>query len=204
MNRQKFLKSLPGLTGWRESAFMLSLAERALPNALLYLAQGEQQVVDISVYPRGLLDLMNASWDQLIRDPNEENMIELLDDVLACLPDFENDDSYGALPTGDCLWLWEQALVSGFNHDRKRALEASQRSIESITQFIEFSEGEGLSENQLIKRFDSHDLVKREFSFQQELSDSLRSADKPKETLIEELRSLAQDEGVSNIGIALD
>lgn len=203
MNRQKFLKSLPALTGWRENAFILTMAERALPNARLFFESKDETPIDLSTYSNGFLSVMDATWNALILEPNEEDMIDLLDIVVDCFPDIEQEDSYGVLPTGDCLWLWEQALIGGINQDKKRAFEASQRSLETITQFLEFSEGEGLSENQIIKLFDSHALVKREFSFQEELSERLRSAKNPSEVFINEIRAISQDEGVSNIGISL-
>jgi len=204
MNRQKFLKSLPALTSWRENAFILAMAERALPNALLFFENKEHMPVDLSMYSNGLLAVMDATWKELIREPNEEGLIDLLDVVADCFPDIEQEDSYGVLPTGDCLWLWEQALIGGINQDKKRALEASQRSLETVTQFLEFSEGEGLSEDQVIKLFDSHALVKREFSFQEELSERLRSAKSPSEVFINDIRAISQDDGVSNIGISLN
>lgn len=204
MNRQKFLKSLNALSGWRESAFMLALAERAVPNAQLYVENSVAEPREVVRHAHGVDSLMTESWEVLIVEPNEEAIIQLLDHLTASYPDLEQDDSYGALPAGDCLWVWEQALVSGINQDKKRAVEVSQRSLETITQFLEFSEGQQLSEGQLIKLFDNHALIEREFSFQQELSERLRSARHPGDELIVELRELAQDEGVSNIGISLD
>ncbi len=107
------------------------------------------------------------------------------------------------MPTADCLEIIEQALLCVVNEDKKRAFDASQLSISTVTQFIEFSEGEGLEENALIKLFDKHPLVEREFSFQAEVNDLLRAATHPGIEVINELRLLAQDEGLSNIGISL-
>jgi len=197
MNRQKFQKSLQTLSAWRERAFILSLAERALPNALLYLSS-----LDIEAeFDAAIVDEI---WLNLITEPDEESIIELLDIVTAFMQYTEDSEHYGALPTQDCLMLFEQALLGGLNDEKRRALDASQSSVNTVIQFIEFSEGEGLSENQLIKLFDSHSLVEREFSFQGELIDILRPAPHPGQSLINELREIAQDEGVSNIGISLN
>lgn len=200
MNRQKFLKVLQSLSGWREKAFILALAERASPNAALYFENLETSELDKSINLDGLFDQM---WLNLISDPNEDVIIECLDDVVELRMLTDDSESYGALPTADCLELAEQALLCGINEDKKRATEASQLSISTVTQFIEFSEGEGLDENSLVRLFDKHPLIEREFSFQAELNDLLRAATHPGADVIKELRELAQDEGLSNIGISL-
>lgn len=203
MNRAKFHKSLNNLVGWRERAFILALAERALPNAALYFDSLESQPLDPELYPDQLESLIDKIWLKLILKPDEEAVIELLDDALACMPDTEQVDHYGALPTQDMLRLAEAALLGGVNNEKRRALEASQIALETITQFIEFSEGEGLSDDQLVKLFDKHPLIEREFSFEQELSDTLRSSNGPSAEVIDQIRLLAKDEGVSNLGISL-
>jgi len=199
MNKQKFQKKLQSLSAWRERAFILSLAERALPNAILYITSLEAD--DSDYMP--LSEIIEGVWQHLIVEPNEEQIIALLDHVMAYVPETENSEHYGALPTADCLSLLEQAMLGGLNEEKRRALDASQTALTTVLQFIDFSEGDDLSENQLIKLYDTHPLVEREFSFQAELNDILRSASHPGEELIAELRTLSQDSGVSNIGISL-
>lgn len=196
MNKKKFIKSLDSLVGWRETAFILAMAERALPNLKLYLEsreEGAPEVPDISV-----------SWQAAIFEPDESEVVEVLDAINALEQWLEDDENYGALPSRDCLFLWEQALLSSLNNEKRRAKLCSQKALETITDFLEFSEGEGLSDNALIKLFEQHPLVEREFSFQTEQDELLRSAKHPSEPFVKQLRILAQDEGVSNIGIALD
>ena len=200
MNKQKFLKSLQSLGGWRERAFILALAERAAPNAMLYF---ENIDTDELEEKPDLAAAFKAMWQHLILEPNEDAIIELLDKIVEWRTLCDASDSYGAMPTADCLEITEQALLSGINEEKKRAFEASQISLATVTQFIEFSEGEGLDENELIKLFDRHPLVEREFSFQAELNDILRSATHPGSEVIQNIRELAQDEGLSNIGISL-
>jgi len=200
MNKQKFQKKLQSLSAWRERAFILSLAERALPNAALYIQSFDADESDYAP----LSEIIENAWQHLIREPNEEQLIALLDQVMAYVPETEDSEHYGALPTADFLALLEQAMLGGLNEEKRRALDASQTSLSTVLQFIDFSEGDDLSENQLIKLYDSHPLVEREFSFQSELNDILRAASHPGEELISELRALAQDESVSNIGISLN
>lgn len=200
MNRQKILKGLSALSGWRESVFILALAQRAFPNLLLYAENVEE------LYPQdneSVEVLMDKSWALIVQDAQEEELVEVLDQVLVPVVQLEGNEQYGAIATSECIALWEQALLCRINQERKRALQAGQISVENVTRFIEFSEGEGLTEEQLIKLFDSHPLLEREFSFQAELSDLLRAASHPGDKLIHSIRDLAIDEGVSNIGISL-
>lgn len=201
MNKQKFLKTLQSLGGWRERAFILALGERAVPNAALYFENIDTSELEQGIDFNALLDEI---WLNLIITPNEDSIIESLDKIVELRTLVDDTENYGALPTADCLEIIEQALLAGVNDDKKRALELSQLSINTITQFIEFSEGDDLDENSLIKLFDKHPLVEREFSFQAELNDLLRASSHPGSELIHELRELAQDEGLSNLGISLN
>ncbi|MFT6028706.1 MAG: hypothetical protein ACI8O8_000435 [Oleiphilaceae bacterium] len=200
MNKQKFLKSLQSLGGWRERAFMLALAERAAPNAALYFENMDTTDLENKIDLNRLFDDL---WQHLIIDPKEDEIIECLDKIVELRMLTDDSESYGALPAADCLENIEQASLCLVNEDKKRASDASQLSIATVTQFIEFSEGEGLEENALIKLFDKHPLVEREFSFQAEVNDLLRAAMHPGIDVINELRDLARDEGLSNIGISL-
>ncbi len=201
MNWQKFHKSIQGLKVWRATAFILGLTERALPNAQLYMMSCDDAELPDA---EALQDTLDQCWKALIKHPDEEQQVALLDEVAAWMPEVTEEAPYGVYPTEDCLELLEQALLSGVNQDQPRAVAASQRSVATITHFIEFSEGEGLSETQLIKLFDRHPLMQREYSFQEEMRDLLRMANSPADGVITGLRQLAQDGGVSNIGISLD
>lgn len=200
MNWQKLHKSIQGFKGWRASAFILALAERGLPNAQLYMSSLDDENLPDA---ESLDEVMDAAWQQLIVRPSEEGIVELLDCVATWIPERGEDVPYGVFPTADCLELLEQALLSGVNQESPRCVPASQQSMATITHFIEFSEGDGLDEDQLIKLFDRHALMEREFSFQEELRDLLRTATSPSDKTLRQVRMLAQDEGISNIGISL-
>ncbi|KZZ45522.1 hypothetical protein A3758_18030 [Oleiphilus sp. HI0118] len=203
MNPKKLIKSVKALTGWRETAFILALAERALPNIILFLESVERSEVDSNAFPKGLSSLMETSWESAVFHPKEEAIIACLDEVVAHIIE-EELDSFGILPCNNGLELWEMALVSALNRDKKRAEEASQVSIATVSEFLEFTEGDGLDENALIRLFEKHELMVRELSFQQALCDLLRGSDKLSKDLLRNLRALARDDGWSNLGISLD
>lgn len=203
MNPKKLMKSVKALSGWRETAFILALAERALPNIILFLESVDRVELAQSEFPKGFVSLMADSWAAAIVKPSEEDIIACLDEVVEHIIE-EELDSFGVLPCNNGLELWEMALISALNRDKKRAEEASQLSISTVSEFIEFTEGEGLDENALVRLFEKHELMEREFSFQQELCDLLRSAEKPAKDLLASVRELARDDGWSNLGISVD
>ena len=203
MNPKKLMKSLKALSGWRETAFILALVERALPNMILFLESTERVELDKELFPNGFYSLMDKSWEGAIEKPEEDAAIACLDEVVGHIVE-EELDSFGVLPCNNGLELWEMALISSLNRDKKRAEEASQLSIATVSEFIEFTEGEGLDDNALVRLFEKHELMARELSFQQELCDLLRSAEKPGKELLRTVRELARDDGWSNLGISLD
>lgn len=203
MNPQKLQKRLESLKGWREQAFILALAERACPNACLFL-----ESTGLVVQARQLPQLLDELWQLILKPGDEESdderRADLSERLEALLPDSGDSDSYGVQPMRDVFALLEQALLAMIGDDASRALDASRLSLATVTGFIEFSEAEGLSESALVKLFDQHPLVLRELSFQEELYDLLRTSQRPSADAISDLRTLAGDEGVSNIGICLE
>jgi hypothetical protein len=70
--------------------------------------------------------------------------------------------------------------------------------------FVEMSEGEGLDDNELVRLFEHHPLLKDDKLFQRDLVLALKRQRVPREDFIAELREQAANGGVSNLGIALD
>jgi len=203
MNPQKLQKQLESLKGWREQAFILGFAERAAPNACLFL--------DSTGFPaqaRTLPEILDALWQLILKPTDEESdderKAELSEQLDALLPEEMASQSYGIRPMRDVFSLLEQILLAMIGEDVGRALDASRLSLATITDFIEFSEGADLSEEALVRLFDQHPLVVRELSFQEELYDLLRCAQRPSADAMADLRELARDEGASNIGVCLD
>lgn len=203
MNPKKLIKSVKALTGWRETAFLLALVERNVVNAELFLSATERLNIDAERFHNGFDSVLDESWDHAVLRPNEERLVECLDEVIGHIIE-EDIDSYGVIPCNQCLLLWELALVSSLNRDKKRAEEGSQLSINVVSGFLEFSEGDDLDENALIKLFEKHELMLREMEFQQALCDLLRSTEKLNKELMTKVRGLAFDGGVSNLGISLE
>lgn len=197
MNANQFLKAVEQLQGWRQTAFLLALAERAFPNyALFSEAIGSRAGGKM----RHLLD---SGW-ALFENKAAENLIpQLLARLENLSPDVEAYDAYGVYPASDFCVLLEEALLSRLNPSKHRATEASQIATGTVMNFIGFSEGEDLEESELVRLLDSHPLMKEDKLFQRDLILGLKRQRVPKERYIEELKTLAANDGVSNLGITL-
>ena len=198
MNANQFLKAVSQLQGWRECAFLLTLAERAFPNYALFAdAVGMKSGGKM----RQLLDLV---WGMLQKDASEAAIPQLLSKLETLSPNVDEYDAYGVYPAFDFCQLLEQALLNRLNPNKHRATEASQLATKTVMDFVEMSEGEGMDDDELIRMFEHHPLLKEDKLFQRDTVLALKRQRTPMEEFISELQAVAADDGVSNLGISLD
>ncbi len=197
MNANQFLKALEQLHGWRECAFLLALAERGFPNYALF---ADALGLKTGAKMRQLLDL---GWDLLQEAPSEAAIPQLLAKLESLSPDVDAYDAYGVYPAFDFCRLLEQALLCRLNPDNHRASEAAQWAMETVMNFIEVSEGDGLDDDELVRLLDQHALMKADKAFQRDLVLAVKRQRVPTVAFIAELRTLAANDGVSNLGISL-
>ena len=198
MNANQFLKAVSQLQGWRECAFLLALAERAFPNYALFAdAVGMKSGGKM----RQLLDL---SWDTLQQDTEEAAIPQLLSKLESLSPNVDDYDAYGVYPAFDFCQLLEQALLNRLNPNKHRATDASQLATGTVMDFVEMSEGEGMDEDQLVRLFEQHPLLKDDKIFQRDVVLALKRQRTPREEFVGQLRNDAANDGVSNLGISLD
>ncbi|GAA0851317.1 YjaG family protein [Marinobacter szutsaonensis] len=198
MNANQFLKAVAQLQGWRECAFLLALAERSFPNYALF---ADAVGLKTGAKMRQLLDL---AWDMLQKETSEAAIPQLLSKLETLSPSVDDYDAYGVYPAFDFCQLLEQALLNRLNPNKHRATEASQLATATVMNFIEMSEGDDLPEDELVRLLDHHPLMKEDKLFQRDLVLELKRQRVPKESFIAQLKAEAANDGVSNLGIALD
>lgn len=198
MNANQFLKAVSQLQGWRECAFLLALAERSFPNYALF---ADAVGLKTGGKMRQLLDL---AWDMLQKDVADAAIPQLLSKLETLCPNVDEYDVYGVYPAFDFCQLLEQALLNRLNPNKHRATEASQLATRTVMDFVEMSEGEGLDENELVRVFEHHPLLKDDKLFQRDTVMALKKQRTPKEAFLAELRAGAANDGVSNLGISLE
>ena len=198
MNANQFLKAVSQLQGWCECAFLLALAERSFPNYALF---ADAVGLKTGGKMRQLLDL---AWDMLQKDVADAAIPQLLSKLETLCPNVDEYDAYGVYPAFDFCQLLEQALLNRLNPNKHRATEASQLATRTVMDFVEMSEGEGMDENELVRVFEHHPLLKDDKLFQRDTVMALKKQRTPKEAFLAELRAGAANDGVSNLGISLE
>ena len=197
MNANQFLKAVSQLQGWRECAFLLSLAERSFPNYALFA-----DAVGLKTGAK-MRQMLDKGWGMLQEDVAESAIPQLLAKLEALSPDVEAYDAYGVYPAFDFCQLLEQALLNRLNPAKHRATEASQIATGTVMSFIEMSEGDELDEDGLVRLLEMHPLMKEDKAFQRDLVLALKRQRTPTQQFTDSLRTDAANDGVSNLGISL-
>ncbi|MDN4501875.1 YjaG family protein [Alteromonadaceae bacterium BrNp21-10] len=178
------------LKGWRAVAFSATLLERMLPNYLLFCEASEFE--DPSQY-RKTLDLI---WEYLSAPKSKINFAVHLERIEESTPDAANFDMYGVYPAIDTAMSLTATLYLIQGDDPQGAVVVSKLSQGSVEAFVEATADEVL-DNQQIKQ---HPLMQWEIAFQAELLETLQQQ-KASPELFKQLKAMAREEGMSNIGI---
>jgi len=180
------------LTHWQHLAICTALTERSFPNYLLYC---EIEGLD----PQPLRKMLNKVWEflrgQLKSTKNIEQQLEALTDLI---PDPETKDHYGAYPAMDTALALQsclQAIVDSSIEDAEAILMMMAERLEEV---IALQSDDDDAEPDL----DNSPLWQRHQAFIDQLM-SLISSQASHADTVKTLIPLAQDEGVSHLGICV-
>lgn len=186
---------LESLRGWRQRAACLAIAWRNLPNMQLFA-----QLHALQRPARQLEVWLEMHWEHLVQasQPPPELPLSAWHAVLA------DDDSFGAEAAASGL-----RSLSGLQSREQEgnpAAMAGRESFALVCRFIEQQEGLALPDDDAwVAYFDRHPQCLQELAWQKQLARLLREqSGAPGIEGVQRLRSLAEAEGCSNIGIARD
>lgn len=187
----KFYKRLKKLMPWQQTVFCLALSERMYPNYCLYAAstgKGDSTLI------RNALDVL---WQYETEKSMKVDLSSILEEVEAIMPNPTQEDCYGAYPALDACITLASAYNSIVFRLGDEAFDASQTSIGSVVGFLEIQRGEEIPEEELYE----DELIVSEMEFQVEI---LNLISQPRDNLvIQHIRELSSQDGVSNLGISL-
>ncbi len=192
-------RQLAALKDWQLAAFCAALSERMYPNFALFsdlVEFGDNQKVRT---------VLNGVWDFLANTGAKMNFEVQLGHVETNMPDLEEFTMYGAVPARDAVLALIQTLDCILEADKELASDVANLSRECVATFIEFSEADDqLSDEELLRMINTHELMEVEDAFQQAVLDQISASKQPNKALMQGLKTLAANDGVSNIGVRAD
>ncbi|MBP0047159.1 YjaG family protein [Marinobacterium sp. AK62] len=184
---------------WQLTAFSAAMTERMFPNFALFA-----RLVEFGDAAK-LRQILDGVWDSLTGRAGKMNFEVQQEAVEANMPDLEEYDMYGALPALDAVVALNATLSCILEKDVSAAASIGQLSRECVATFLEVTEGDDqLSDEELVKLINTHDLMLAEDDFREEVIERVRGQKHPNAEWVASLRELARNEGVSNIGISDD
>ena len=186
-----------------QTMLALYLAERMVPNYELF-----HQVTGFGD-PKPLSSALNACWDWVFQPKavkvNFERWQEKVDDVT---PSEHGHDMLGVYPAMDACTALSTLLQGLLDKDASCLVAVAKISQASVQKFLELTEGESLSPDERRKMLREHELAQYEVEIQQAaisfLESQMAAQPEPSKFLVQQLRTMARDEGISNIGVERD
>lgn len=179
------------LNDWRAGAFALTLVERMYPNYHLFCELTE-------FYDPSLLrNTLNSLWEWLGTPRTKINYESQRLKLDEGTPDVSQFDNFGVYPALDFAVSLDSLLNLISGEDAQGAVVVSKVSQGSVEAYIEASEGE----QEDIKQ---HPLMSWEVAFQTELLELLQGDIKLDKVLVKRLKSMATEDGISNIGLEIN
>ncbi|WP_027858372.1 YjaG family protein [Marinobacterium jannaschii] len=196
MPDQHVEKQLNDLQDWQLVALSAAMTERMFPNFALF-----SRLVEFGDAGQ-LRQILNAIWDHLGNSKVKMNFEVQLDNVEANMPDLEEYSMYGAYPALDAVVALYSTLNSVIATDATEVANVINLSRECVASYIEVSEAnDQMSDEEVVRMINTHDMMEQEEAFVEEVLARITQAE-PSASLVNELRLLAENEGVSNIGIS--
>lgn len=196
MSKWSLEKELKVLEGWQLSAFSVAVTERMFPNFALFsslLEFGDRDQV------RGILD---GIWSKLSNTGAKMNFEVQQVNIEENMPDLEEFDMYGASPALDSMVAMYSTINCLLEPNRSEATNVGNLSLECVATFIEVTADADMSDEELLRYISNHDLMLQEESFQEEVIARLSGMKNATVATISDLKQLAANDGVSNIGVS--
>lgn len=196
MSQWSLEKELKTLDGWQLSVFSVAVTERMFPNFALFstlLDFGDRHQV------RSILD---GVWNKLANTGAAMNFEVQQGNIEANMPDLEVFDMYGASPALDAMVALYSTINCLLEPNRTEAANVGNLSLECVATFIEVTADADMSDEELLRYISRHDMMLQEERFQDEVIHRLAAAKHVNVGLISDLKKLAVNDGVSNIGVS--
>ncbi|HSG03734.1 MAG TPA: YjaG family protein [Marinobacterium sp.] len=196
ISENRFEQQIRALEPWQQMLFATALTERMFLNFALF-----SRLMNFGDLDR-MGNLLNSIWEEQTQRGTKVNYEVQLNHVEDNIVDLDEYDMFGAIPARDAMMALFSTIVLKLEQESDEAVAVSNLSYDTIGAYIEFAEADDqMSDEELVRLINMHDLMQDEDAFQEELLERLKGA-KFKPALVEGIRELAENQGVSNIGIS--
>nr|WP_246480790.1 YjaG family protein [Motiliproteus sediminis] len=189
---------LESLDPWQLTLFTTALAERQYPNYQLFTEVTDWGDADQA---RRQLDKL---WERLANRTGSLNVETQLEKLETITPDPDDFDFYGVQPALDFCVCLHAAFAQQEEPSFEEAGGVAQVSMACVDTFLELTAEPELSDEELVRYINTHELMVQEEALQQQLLEQLLAGTSGDAALVDQLRQLAANDGVSNIGISID
>lgn len=186
-------KQLEQLTPLAQRAFAAALAQRMMPNFILFAELTEQ-----SEAGHALQSALDTVWEKLLTPKAKINFEKQQLKLEELEPQPDDHDFFGVYPALDTYMAVLAVLAAMQDKDEQPALDVSRLSRGSVQFYLNIQAETTLDYSQL----DQEPLWLEERDFQDQLLALL--ADDPDEDSFRQARQLGRNDGISNLGIALE
>lgn len=196
--RPSFNQQLRELQPFQQHIWAIALAQRAAPNYLLFAEITE------SDHATAFKQLLALAWEGVISPQSRINWPVQQEKLPALLPDPEATSLYGVYPALDAATALELVLDEAVMPQTETAVDASKLSRATVRHYLEQLCPEGMTLEEAKQWIRHHPLMEDEQGFQDELLYQVQQLERPFSPLVREIKHLAMNQGVSNLGISLD
>ena len=196
ISENRFEHQIRALEPWQQMLFATALSERMFLNFALF-----SRLMNFGDLEK-MRNLLSSIWEEQMQRGTKVNYEVQLNHVEDNIVDLDEYDMFGAIPARDAMMALFSTLILKLEQESDEAVAVSNLSYDTIGAYVEFAEADDqMSDEELVRLINMHDLMLDEDAFQEELLERL-SGTSFKPAVVETVRELAQNQGVSNIGIS--
>ena len=163
MSDQRFDKEFYDLNDWQLAAFCAAISERMFPNFALF-----SNLIEFGDADK-LRTILNGVWDYLNNSGAKMNFDVQLDNVEDNMPDLDEFDMYGASPALDAVVALFSTLNTIIAADASEVISVANMSREAVAGFIDMGADDQMSDDELVRFINTHDLMVQEEDFQADI-----------------------------------
>lgn len=193
-----FFQQLKDLEPWQQTAYAAAMAERMFPNYALFCQVTENKEA------QPLKNALMLIWEFLSSRDSKINFEVQLEKIAEEIPDASDYEMYGVYPAIDAAMAVHTTMELAMGTQAEEVTRVSRLMRQTIISFIEATEALPEDESARRKVLNQHELMQFDRDFQDEVLAQVREMNPYSKAALKELRIMAQNDGVSCLGLGTE